>query len=544
MSKNDAKVKWSLETKQDFESIKNVLTQAPVLTSPQFDKDFIIFYFASEHTIAVVLLQKDDQDNENPIAFFSRALRDAPLKYQITEKQAYALVKAIKYFRIYILYSHVIAYVPNSVVKDILTQEGLEGKRGKWIASILEYDIEIKPTKLIKGQGLAKLMFKTNFQALDINQLDNELELATPQINETFLQSPSYADIFFLLLNLCAPPGLSRTKKRFLRMKSSKFCVIDAALFWKNHEGKRKLLPLPLKPISTENPFQQWGLNFIREIHPSSSGQHKWILTATDYFTKWIEAIPCRQANESTIIQFLEGNILSRFGFPEKIITDNAVAFKYKKIINFCHKFHITLGHSITYYPQGNGLAESSNKSLFNIIKKLLEENKKNWHRKLTNDLWADRLSTKKSIRMSPYELVYGMEARFPSFFGIPTIKLLQEIQAEPNDMQRRVNQTIHLQKTREQVYDRAQMLQEKLKRMFDKKAKAEDFWVGRKVLRWDSRREDKGKHAKFDFLWKGPYIISVVQGNNTYFLKSLDGSTTEEGPVNGQMLKHYHDPF
>jgi len=309
-------------------------------------------------------------------------------------------------------------------------------------------------------------------------------------------------------------------------------------------EGKRKLLPFPLKPISTEKPFQQWGLDFIGEIHPSSSGQHKWILTATDYFTKWIEAIPCRQANDTIIIQFLECNILSRFSCPEKIITDNAAAFKSKKMINFCHKFHITLGHSTAYYPQGNGLAKSSNKSLINIIKKVLEENKKNWHRKLTNALWADKLSTKRSIGMSPYELVYGMEARFPSSLGIPTIKLLQEIQAEPNDIQRRINQTIHLQQTREQVYDRAQILQEKLKKMFDKRAKAEDFFVGNKVLRWDSRREDKGKHAKFDFLWRGPFVISAVQGNNTYFLNSTDGSTAEEGPVNGRMLKHYHDPF
>ena len=110
------------------------------------------------------------------------------------------------------------------------------------------------------------------------------------------------------------------------------------------------------------------------------------------------------------------------------------------------------MGHSTTYSPQGNGLVESSNKSLVNIIKKVLEENKKNWHKKLVNALWEDRLSTKKSIGMSPYELVYGMEAKFPSSLGISTIKLLQEIQAEPNDIQRRINQTIHLQQTREQV--------------------------------------------------------------------------------------------
>jgi len=299
-------------------------------------------------------------------------------------------------------------------------------------------------------------------------------------------------------------------------------------------EGKRKLLPLPLKPISTEKPFQQWGLDFIGEIHPSSSGQHKWILTATDYFTKWIEAIPCRQANDFTIMQFLETNILSRFCCPEKIITDNVATFKSKKMVNFCHKFHITLGHSTAYYPQGNGLAESSNKSLINIIKKILEENKKNWHKKLVNALWADRLTTKRSIGTSPYELIYGMEAKFPSSLGVSVIKLLQEVQAEPNDIQRIINQTIHLQQTRDQVYNRFQVLQEKLKKIFDKRTKAEDFFIGNKVLKWDSRREHKGKHGKFDSLWRGPFVIQAVQGNNTYFLKNLDGTEVEEGPVNG----------
>jgi hypothetical protein len=122
-------------------------------------------------------------------------------------------------------------------------------------------------------------------------------------------------------------------------------------------EGKRKLLPLPLKPIYVEAPFQQWGLDFIREIHPPYSGQHKWILTAMDYFTKWIEAVPSRQATDSVIIKFLENNILSRFGFPRKIINDNIDSFRSTKLIDFCNQYHINLGHSIAYYPQGNGLA-------------------------------------------------------------------------------------------------------------------------------------------------------------------------------------------
>ena len=100
--------------------------------------------------MSIQWLQKNLEGMEQPISFFSKALRDAPLKYNIMEKQAYTLIKALKYFRVYILHSHTIVYVPNIVVKDILSQDP-NGKRGKWIAVILEYDLEIKPTKLIKG---------------------------------------------------------------------------------------------------------------------------------------------------------------------------------------------------------------------------------------------------------------------------------------------------------------------------------------------------------------------------------------------------------
>ena len=69
------------------------------------------------------------------------------------EKQYFSLIKALKYIGVYILHSHIIVFVPSSVIKDILTQDP-DGKRGKWIAVILEYDLEIKPTRLIKCQEI------------------------------------------------------------------------------------------------------------------------------------------------------------------------------------------------------------------------------------------------------------------------------------------------------------------------------------------------------------------------------------------------------
>ena len=114
-----------------------------MLAGLDYDKPFMIFSFASPHTIAGVLLQKNEEGYEQPIAFFSQVLRDAELKYNILEKQAYAQVKSLKAFRVYILQSHITAFVPAATVKDILIQGDSEGKRGRWIAKIQEYDLDI-----------------------------------------------------------------------------------------------------------------------------------------------------------------------------------------------------------------------------------------------------------------------------------------------------------------------------------------------------------------------------------------------------------------
>jgi hypothetical protein len=99
------------------------------------------------------------------------------------------------------------------------------------------------------------------------------------------------------------------------------------------------------------------------------------------------------------------------------------------------------------YYPQGNGLVESSNKTLIRIIKKLLTENKKSWDSKLKYALWADRINTKRSLGTSPFQLVYGIDVVFPTQLGLPVLKFLQEEIEEPNEIQRRIFQIIEVQK-------------------------------------------------------------------------------------------------
>lgn len=134
---------------------------------------------------------------------------------------------------------------------------------------------------------------------------------------------------------------------------------------------------VPLRLVEVQAPFQQWGIDFIGEISNKSSGGHSWILVATDYFTKWVEAILVRRSTSKVVNNFLLNNIIIRFGCPEKIVTDNAMCFRSQEYKDFCEKYGITRSSSSSYHPQGNGQVESSNKSLLKIIKRILGENKR-----------------------------------------------------------------------------------------------------------------------------------------------------------------------
>jgi hypothetical protein len=89
-------------------------------------------------------------------------------------------------------------------VKDILIQPDIDGRRGKWIAKILEFDLEIKPTKLIKGQGLAKLLAESNCKALGINFINEQAKSSNKRFHGA-LSLAAYAwykDILYFLQEL------------------------------------------------------------------------------------------------------------------------------------------------------------------------------------------------------------------------------------------------------------------------------------------------------------------------------------------------------
>jgi len=130
-----------------------------------------------------------------------------------------------------------------------------------------------------------------------------------------------------------------------------------------------------MNPIIKPWPFRGWAIDLISQIYPPSSKGHKFILVATDYFTKWVEAIPLKEVTSANMNDFVKEHIIYRFGIPQTITTDQGTMFTLGEFDEFAIGMGIKVLNSFPYYAQANGQAEASNKGIIKLIRWKIEEN-------------------------------------------------------------------------------------------------------------------------------------------------------------------------
>eukprot|EP00253_Pinus_taeda_P011099 PITA_11099 len=197
--------------------------------------------------------------------------------------------------------------------------------------------------------------------------------------------------------------------------------------------------------------------------------KHKYILTVTNYFTRWTKAIPLQKVNEDKVIPFVETFIINRFGIPDALIFGDASYFSSLKLTTFPIDKSIHIRYASKYYPQGNGVAKSSNKNLIRIICESVANNQRNWYNALTNALWADRVTPKVALGNSPYFLIYGQEAILPPNITLPSLQLSQASRGTPSALlQERINQLVRLEELRDKARNKFRNHQMIVKKWFD----------------------------------------------------------------------------
>ena len=132
MTKKNLVFKWGPTEKEAFDSIKQSIINTPALSTPNFSNHFILYALVSASSYAAVLTQINDQNLEAPILFYNSNLQGAELNYSEVEKQVFAMYKAIKHYRAFLLQAHTKVIVPFSAVRQLLVQSKLGEKRANW----------------------------------------------------------------------------------------------------------------------------------------------------------------------------------------------------------------------------------------------------------------------------------------------------------------------------------------------------------------------------------------------------------------------------
>ena len=284
-------------------------------------------------------------------------------------------------------------------------------------------------------------------------------------------------------------------------------------------------------------PFMKWGMDIVGKM-PVAPGQRVFMLAVTDYFTKWVEAEAFARVRDKEVKSFIWKNVICRFGVPKEIVTDNGSQFISTNFQDFCKEWGIRLSFSTPRYPQANGQAESTNKSIVSTLKKWLDKEKGCWADELPGVLWAYRTSAKTSTGETPFSLAYGTEVVIPAEVGLLTART--EHITEEDNQQSLQHELGLLDEKREQVLIRVAAYQNQVTRHFNKNIRVRQFNVGSWVLRRVFQNTKEVGVGKLGPNWEGPYQITKVVGQGAYKLQTTDGRDIANS-WNVVHLRQYH---
>ena len=464
---------WGPRQQEAFQRLKDVLCSDTVLAYPDPSKPYKLYTDASDYAVGAILTQTDENGLERVIQYVSSTLRGAQINYAVIEKEAYAVVYALEKLRPYLFGADFVIYTDHKPLKSLFLKEVRNTRIQRWAVLIEEYGA---PIRYIEGKKNVYADMLSRSRTFEINTFDT-CDFIVPENEDPVLphipvqaddidphqlaeeQKKDYEKMFTdlpddvaihknLLYSTRRPTPTDIKYPRLLLPVKFRPQVLHEAHERSGHQsvaktlshvrdayvwaGMRKDVQSVVdkcgicqvnKKVTTRAQYTEMsmpsypgeiiGIDLIGPL-VESDNNNKYVLTVVDHYSAWAEAFPIQRKTAAAVEKALFVEYFPRHGIPRIIISDQGSEFNAHHLRSKFAAVGIDHRRTTPYHPQTNGQTERFNRTLKDILRRLVNNDNRKWEDQLANALTAYRNTTHSTTGFTPFYLTYGRRARLP----------------------------------------------------------------------------------------------------------------------------------
>ena len=576
LTRKNATFIWNDACQDAFNYIKNKLSSSPVLRSPCASDTFILETDASDWGIGGCLKGLSKNGDEYVVSYYSEKLTDTEYRWNIVEKECFAIVQNIEKFRHYLIGKKFLLRTDNRVLTYLKTTHTSKSRKLlNWALMLSEFDCDIIhiPSKNNQiADCLSRLYTKINVVSElqpcitrnEILKLQKEDEFIRHAF--TYLESGSKDS-----LDQLGP--LKRFRKQLQENQDGILCwrgkivvpeslrsyiletahdhstsghfgeertwaKISSNYFWPfarndivnwirscqpcNEFNKTVYINRPLVPIEIESRFDFVCYDLAGPFIPTNIRGNQYALIIVDHFSKWPEIIPLKNATAPEIATTIFNEWCCRYGVMTKLHSDGGNNVHSDVIKYLCTLIGTVKTKSSRLHPQGDGMAEATVKTMKAAVKKQVDEFGQDWDLYLQPTAFAIRTSLNSSTKHTPAELVIGDNLQRPIDVSIEKTKTTGNQRAHKEFA---TNLVEKLEKSAKIVNSNIKNAQLKMKQRYDKHNTNHNVQVGNQVMLWWPYYK-RGIPRSFQPSWKGPFTVIELIGSTNCRIQDEKGTS------------------
>ena len=543
---------WGSKQEEAFQTLKEMLCNAPILALPEGNEDFVVFCDASNQGLGCVLMQRG-----KVIAYASRQLKTNERNYTTHDLELGAVVFALKTWRHYLYGTKCVVFTDHKSLQHIFDQKELNMRQRRWAELLSDYDCEIRyhPGKAnvvadalsrkvhVKSILLTCVLVPTDlltrvFEAQSVSvregNMYDEMSCGAERQLET-----KHNDLLYFLDRLWIPNRDDLRKIIMDEAHKSRYSVHPGAdkmyadlrsLYWwpgmkkdiavyvskcltcskvkAEHQRPFGLLEQPPIPVWK---WEDIAMDFITKL-PTTRNKHDSIWVIIDRLTKSAHFIPIKETySVETLAQIYVKEIVCRHGIPLTIISDRDGRFTSRFWRSLQEALGTRLDLSTAYHPQTDGQSERTIQTLEDMLRSCVLDFGGNWDSHIPLIEFSYNNSYHTSIGMAPFEALYGRKCRSPICWNeVGETQIIgPELVQETTDRIAQIRQNLLAARSRQKSYA-------------DKRRKPLEFNVGDQVLLKVSPWKGVvrfGKRGKLSPRFVGPFKILERVGKVAYRL-------------------------